>query len=460
MASVPSILSVMAHDFHPPLHNLLLRGSFDLFGVGAVQARMVSVLAGTVAVPLMYAVTRRFADPSTSVIAALLMAVSQIGIYFSQEARPYAVALVLSLWTTLAFLRLLERPSMLDALNLALATFLFLNTHYYDVATLAALGIYWLLFRRTGSRRFLVHLALAATLVTLAYAPWLIAMGRARAEATIPVFTERDPRTGPSLMSPIGALNRFNNGKLSSIETESPPATIAIGLLIFTLPLLAAGWKLNRCRHERHRHDDAAARRAWEGIVLGAMLAALPVAVAMAFGYAGAVFNYRHFSFSVAGYYLAVAIGWRVSLGHGFARAAWVGTALVFSAVALRANYFNPTKPDYRTAFAPMAHGVRIGDCAAIRPTIWKDQMHFAWRIYYPDKPVLAAIPFRAVLQSASRCERLWIVWDKSWLMNQSENRTRETLATIAALPTSFDRVAVYEHPALDLILWQRRPVR
>ena len=235
MTSVPDMLRVMAHDFHPPLHNLLLRGSFDLFGVGAVQARMVSVVAGTLAVPLIYAVTRRFADPTTSLTAALLMTVSQIGIYFSQEARPYAVALALSLWTMLAFLRLIERPSLLDVLNLSLATFFFLNTHYYDVATLAALGIYWLLFRRTGSRRFLAHLALAVTLVTVAYTPWLIAMRSARSEAeTIPAFRTRDPGTGPNRMSSLAAINRFNNGKLSSIETESSLTTIATGFVLFT----------------------------------------------------------------------------------------------------------------------------------------------------------------------------------------------------------------------------------
>ena len=191
--------------------------------------------------------------------------------------------------------------------------------------------------------------------------------------------------------------------------------------------------------------------------MLGVLLAALPVAVAILFGYNGAVFNYRHFSFSVAGYYVAVAIGWRVTLGTGVMRAVWIGAALLFSVLALRANYFVTTKPDYRTALAPLAQGVREGDCAAIRPTIWNDEMHFAWRIYYPDKPTLTSVPFRAAVESSARCERLWILWDKTWWMNMSENLAGETRETIAALPGSFDRVAAYHHPDLELILWQRR---
>jgi 4-amino-4-deoxy-L-arabinose transferase-like glycosyltransferase len=456
MASVPEMLRVMAHDFHPPLHNLLLRASFALFGVGAVPARLVSVLSGTLSVPLMYAVTRRFADRTTALSAALLLAVSQIAIYFSQEARPYAVALVLSLWTIVAFLRLLERPSPAAALNMALATFLFLTTHYYDLATLAALALYWLMFHRAGSRRFLTYLAMAAVLVTVAYTPWLLAMSQARAEAeTIPVFRTRDPSTGPNLMSPVAALNRFNNGKLESIETESSVTTIALGATLFTLPILVAGWRI--WRRQSPPADDRAARLAWQGIVLGALLASLPVAVAMLFGYLGAVFNYRHFSFSVAGYLLAVAIGWRVTFGNGFARAAWIAAAMVFSLVALRANYFVPTRPDYRTALTTMAGAVRAGDCAAIRPTIWNDEMHYAWRIYFPDKPGLLMVPFRSIADSAPRCERLWILWDRTWWMNQSANLKRETETIIGALPASFDRVAAYEHPALDVILWQRR---
>ena len=75
---------------HPPLHYLALRGWLKVFGFGLFQARVLSVIFGTLAVVFLYLLAEYLFDRRTALLSALLMATSQLAIMFSQEARPYA----------------------------------------------------------------------------------------------------------------------------------------------------------------------------------------------------------------------------------------------------------------------------------------------------------------------------------------------------------------------------------
>lgn len=320
---LPDLVDVLLRDaVHPPLHYLIVHAWLGLSGGGAWEARLVSAIVGTLSIPALYLLARRFTDAATSASAALLLAVSQITIYFSQEARPYMVAQFLSLLAAGAFLWLLRRPSFGRTAVFAAASLALMATHYYGIATLAALGLYWLMFRREYSPLVLRSILVAAALVVVAYLPWLLALGGGRVPRQDVFRAAWDTPQRPGLLAPMMALNRFNNGKLDSIEGESPAATVVLGLGIFTLPIVATFW----LRGGRAR-DAATSRRRVQGAVLGCLLAGMPVAFAILLGASGAIFNYRHFSFAVPGYYLAVAIGWRVCFRHPVARSVWMVAA-------------------------------------------------------------------------------------------------------------------------------------
>ena len=429
----------------PPLHYLVLHGWFQIAGFTALQARLVSVIFGTLSIPLLFLLARRFADSATSLLAAFLLACSQLAIYFSQEARPYAQAQFLSLSAALTFLWFLEKPDFRRSLAFALAGTALLYTHYYGAGTLLALGAYWLIFRRDYSPLVFRQLAIITVVFTAAYIPWIAALqagGSLNRERL--VESDRPPTLRPKASSPVAALTHFNNGRFESIEQSLSVPQALLGLVVFTLPAVGAF-----CFTWRKRP---------RGLILAYLLAAVPVAMALVMGFSGVLFSYRHYSFAVPGYYLAVAIGWRVCFRNKAVRVAWLAIVIVLSAVALRANYFVVTKPDYRASFLPLAQRYRLGDCVAGRPQPWYDRVHLAWEVYYRDRGTLRLVPFDSLPAAFTKCERLWLVWDRTDWMNLDVDAGKKSKEAFAKLDEHYIVVERYEHPAIELQLLERRP--
>ena len=85
----------------PPVYYVLAWVWVRVFGNGEVGVRSLSALAGVLTVPVAYALARRLAGARAAVIAGLLVTVSPLLVWFSQEARAYALATLLtavSLW--------------------------------------------------------------------------------------------------------------------------------------------------------------------------------------------------------------------------------------------------------------------------------------------------------------------------------------------------------------------------
>jgi 4-amino-4-deoxy-L-arabinose transferase-like glycosyltransferase len=442
---LPELFKILALDaVHPPLHYLVLHGWFLIAGFGAVQARLVSVICGTLSIPLLFLLARRFTDSATSLVAAFLLAISQIGVYFSQEARPYAQTQFLSLLAALAFLSFLQKPNFWRSMSFFAAGTALLYTHYYGAGTLLALGLYWLIFRRDYSPLVFPRLAAVVVLLAIAYVPWVVKLESGGSPNPLKLV-QASPSSSqrPSLLSPISALNHFNNGKFDSISEEPSVLQVLLGLAVFTLPAVGALWYTWR--------------GGAQGVILGYLLAALPVGMAILLGAYGVLFRYRHYSFAVPGYYLAVAIGWRVCLRNRAARWTWLAIVVVLSGLALRANQV-VTKPDYRAGFLPMAERYRPGDCVTTRPSFWNNRKHLAWEVYYRSRGTWRLVPFDSLPTASMGCERLWVVWDRTDWMNVDKEATEKSRQTIAMLSDSFALVERYDHPAIELQLLQREP--
>jgi 4-amino-4-deoxy-L-arabinose transferase-like glycosyltransferase len=87
-----------------PLFFLVLRPWLAAAGESEFALRFPSVLAGTLAVPISYALVRRLAGQGPALLTAVLMATAPYLVWYGQEARMYAAltALVpLTLWLTL-----------------------------------------------------------------------------------------------------------------------------------------------------------------------------------------------------------------------------------------------------------------------------------------------------------------------------------------------------------------------
>lgn len=153
----------------PPLYYVLVWAWTKIFGAGPLGFRSFSALAGTLTVPVLYLAGRRV-SVRVGLWAAALATVSPILYYYSQEARAYALLILLS---AAAFVAWQEALRKLTTRNLAwwsgLST-LALLTHYFAVFMFLPEAA--VLLRRLDWRRIRLAFApvalVGATLIPLA----------------------------------------------------------------------------------------------------------------------------------------------------------------------------------------------------------------------------------------------------------------------------------------------------
>jgi uncharacterized membrane protein len=118
---------------------------FDALALERCKGRLLSVVFGTVAIPAVYGLAKLLFDRETALVSALLLAVSQLSIQYSQEARAYAQLLLLTIAASYFFLRALkERRSLFWQFFVASAV-LVGCTHYFGLLTLVSLAAFGVL---------------------------------------------------------------------------------------------------------------------------------------------------------------------------------------------------------------------------------------------------------------------------------------------------------------------------
>ena len=179
LAPWATLLDTIWRDVHPPLYSLLLAGWVGVFGDSEVSIRIPPLLAGLAALPVLFSLARRFVPHATALLATFLLAVSPVHIWYSREARPYSVLLLLTLLTLLAYYRWRERPGDRRRMWLYLMAALAASmTHYFVVGLLGVLTLLaFIQARRIWPRLMLVHIAVlsAVALVILNTRAYLLA---------------------------------------------------------------------------------------------------------------------------------------------------------------------------------------------------------------------------------------------------------------------------------------------
>jgi hypothetical protein len=137
----------------PPLYYLVAWLWAQVFGTGEAGIRALSALAGTATVPVVAAIGGRLAGERGAIIAASLAATNPLLVWYSQEARAYALLVLLVAASLLAWLAALEEPTPRRLLAWGALCALALATHYFAVFTVAAEAVGMLLV--LGRRRLL-----------------------------------------------------------------------------------------------------------------------------------------------------------------------------------------------------------------------------------------------------------------------------------------------------------------
>jgi mannosyltransferase len=100
---VPTILRSAAADIHPPGYYLLLKVWHSFTGDTEFALRSFSALAGLVLVALLYRLGRVYFDTPAAIAATAFAALNPFLVYYSQEARMYALAAALGAASFLLF---------------------------------------------------------------------------------------------------------------------------------------------------------------------------------------------------------------------------------------------------------------------------------------------------------------------------------------------------------------------
>jgi uncharacterized membrane protein len=148
----------------PPLYYALAWLWTQVTGNGEWGLRFLSALAGVVTIPVAYLVGRELRDARAGVIAAALVASNPMLLWYSQEARAYALLGLFCALSLLYCVRALQGGERRDFVWWGVYSALALATHYFAVFPLVAEIV--LLARRRG-RAILSGLWIVALAVVL-----------------------------------------------------------------------------------------------------------------------------------------------------------------------------------------------------------------------------------------------------------------------------------------------------
>jgi mannosyltransferase len=157
----------------PPLYYILTWAWTHVFGYSAVALRSVSALSGAATAAVVYAVATRVGGLRAGVIAGVLVSVSPIMVWYSQEARSYALATLLASVGLLCLIVYRDTAGTRWLAGWAISGALGLCTHYFVVFVLAP-EVVWLLWRARARKEVQAAVGLVV-LTVLALVPLALA---------------------------------------------------------------------------------------------------------------------------------------------------------------------------------------------------------------------------------------------------------------------------------------------
>ena len=336
----------------------------SLFGLGEVGLRSLSALAGTATVPVAYGAGLVLVSRRAGLVAAALVATNPFLVWYSQEARSYALFALLGAGSVFAF-GLALRGGRTALAGWAAVSALAIATHYYAVFLVAAEAL-WLLLRLRPRRPAVVASALPAA-VLVAHVPLVLAQ-RGNAEAV----------AGSSLVVRIAGIPK-NLAVGYSFPAEALGSVLAALLLVLGAALVA------RLARRERRGALIAGSLALAVIVTpvvlalagadyviarNAIAAVVPAAVCIGAGYAAGRLGLAAAAVLCV---LSAAMALAPALDTAYGRTDWRGAAEPLETPGLpRAivvtpfmsrTLWRPYLPDLRE---PRAGGARVEEIAAL----------------------------------------------------------------------------------------------
>jgi len=366
---------------------------WTILGNSEFVLRLLSVLCTALAVPIIYFLGVRLAGSRAATVAAFLVAASPFVVEYSQEARPYAMVLLLSAASSLALLRAIEQPTWRRWIAYAVLAIASLYVHNTMAFVLIVHGIWALITVPIRDRQF-----------------WrvVVAFGAIGLSAL--------PLAGLLSEAPFTWVPQLTLSWLTSVLRSVAGGTRP--LLAFWLGAVALG-------------TIAALRRLMQGRVgwsmaLAVALGLVPILIEVAISMRRPMLEERYLMVSVPG--LAVCAGIGIA-AIPWNKIRWLAVALFvgLAVVALIPWYTGEPKEGWREAEQIISAGFRPGDGIVVYPEYCRLPFDYyivqdaslssravpvypavAWGTYFPA--LEEGPPLSSSLSRMSAGGRLWIV--------------------------------------------------
>jgi hypothetical protein len=335
-AAIVRLLDGHSVDLTPPLY-FLLAWLAERLGDSVQALRAVSLLAGLAAIVLTYLIGMRTVGRRGALIAAALVALSPFLIFYSTEARAYALVMSLAAGSTLCLLVALEDGRRRWWAAFAALSCAAMYAHYTCVFVLVA-QFAWAFLRHPAARR---RLTAASAAAVIGFLPWLPALVDNNGSFGTKVFAVIEPFGAGAVLRDLG---RWGVGHpylgLSVVPGALGLVAVGLGLAI----ALAA---------TARRARSLASSPALLAVVLAA---ATPVGLALYSLLRVDTWDARNLIASWPG--LALCLGGLASCGPRAARIAATGLTLAgFALGALLLLSPQRQRPDYAQAARLVLHG-------------------------------------------------------------------------------------------------------
>ncbi len=165
------------NDPHPPLYFIYIKICFSIFGYTTFVLRFFTALIGIAGVWAIYLLGKELYGKKIGLYAALLITVNYFQLYYSQDARPYAL---LFLTTTLSFyflIRFIKSPTLKTSLLYGFFTALMTYSHLFSLFILISQVFILLYFilkpydRLVTQKKFLLYCLLSGFVAAVLYIP-------------------------------------------------------------------------------------------------------------------------------------------------------------------------------------------------------------------------------------------------------------------------------------------------
>ncbi len=171
--SLPHLFSIFKTENNPPLHFILLHFWEQLFGIGALSVRSLSLLFSLLTIPILWKIASEFINLKAAILLCLLFIFSDYHHYHGLEARTYSLLVFeysLLLYFLLKIVLTSSKPRAIHYITVGFLNALLFYTHYiFPFILVSEIALILVFYNRIDWRKT----GLTAVVFIVLCLPWI-----------------------------------------------------------------------------------------------------------------------------------------------------------------------------------------------------------------------------------------------------------------------------------------------